>query len=83
LVGAAGSAKGIVVVEHAEIGAGLGPKIIWLGRMNVGIVAAGSGKNVVIGGGEGDLLADVDFGTVDVGEGGSFTRLLMKGAFGF
>jgi hypothetical protein len=46
--------------------------------MNVRIFAAGSGKNVVIGVGEGDLLADVDMGTVDVGDRGSIHETVDK-----
>ena len=78
LVCAARDPEGVVVVEHAKIGAGFRPEVVGLGRMNMGIVSAGSGQDIVVGGGVRDLLlVSLDGNAVP------FTRLLMNGAFGF
>src|SRR5215831_2242682 len=51
--------KGISVVEHAEIGASLGPNVVGFRRMDMGIIPAGRGQNVVVVRGIGYLSADV------------------------
>src|SRR5262245_66382687 len=51
--------KGISVAEHAEIGASLGPNVVGFRRMDMGIIPAGRGQNVVVARGIGYLSADV------------------------
>jgi len=51
--------KGISVVEHAEIGASLGPNVVGFRRMDMGIIPAGRGQNVAVVRGIGYLSADV------------------------
>ena len=75
---------GIVVIEDAEVGAGFSPEVLGFGGMDVRIVSAGRGQNVVIGGGVGDVVADVhEAGRRCRLTAVPFTRLLMNGAFGF
>src|SRR5262252_4635182 len=57
--------KGISVVEHAEIGASLGPNVVGFRRMDMGIIPAGRGQNVVVVRGIGYLSADVAGGAVN------------------
>ncbi len=59
LVRAARNLEGIVVVQHAKIGSRFRPQVVWLGRMNVRVVSAGSRQNVMVRRRVGDLLADV------------------------
>jgi hypothetical protein len=49
--------------------------------MNVRIIAAGGGQNVVIGGGVGDLLADVDEAAVNVRERGAVHEAIDEWGF--
>ena len=49
--------KGISVVEHAEIGASLGPNVVGFRRMDMGVIPAGRGQNVVVVRGIGYLSA--------------------------
>ena len=71
LVGGTFGSEGIVIVEHAEVGAGLGPDVVRLRGMDVGVAAVGGGEDVVIGRGVGDLLADVLGPAADLGPGGA------------
>src|SRR5580704_1528688 len=50
--------------------------------MNVGIISAGSGQNIVVGGGVGSLLADIDQLSVNHGEGGSLHQTVNEGGVG-
>src|SRR4029077_19055478 len=50
----------VIVIQDAKIRAGFGPEIVGLRRMNMRVVAAGSGQNIVVVGGIGDLLTNVD-----------------------
>src|SRR5665213_2878785 len=50
--------------------------------MNVGIIAAGSGQNIVIRGGVGSLLADIDQLPVNQGVGGSLHQTINEGCVG-
>ena len=38
----------IVIVEHAEVGAGLSPEVVGLGRMNMQIVPARCSQHIVV-----------------------------------
>jgi hypothetical protein len=59
LVGAAGNLERVVVVEDVKIRACFRPEVVGFGRMDVRIVSAGGGQNVVVGRSVGDMLADV------------------------
>src|SRR5499427_11033976 len=76
--------KGISVVEHAEIGASLGPNVVGFRRMDMGIIPAGRGQNVVVVRGIGYLSADVAGGgsvnqAIDERGGGVLKNLLGEG----
>src|SRR5215472_12617372 len=71
LVRASRNRIGIVVTENAEVRTRLRPNVVGLGRMNAGIVPAGSRENVMVGRGVGNLLADIDYGAVNERSGSS------------
>ena len=66
--------KGISVVGHGEIGAGLRPNVVGFRRMDMGIIPAGRGQDVVVIRGISHLSADVDLAPIDRGNGGSVNR---------
>src|SRR5215469_13395834 len=57
--------EGIVVVEHAKVSSGLRPDVVGLGGVNVGVIPAGRGQDVVVVGGIGHLPGDVDHLAID------------------
>jgi hypothetical protein len=63
--------KGIIVVGHREIGAGLRPNVVGFRRMDMEIIPAGRGQNVVVVRGISHLSTDVDLAPIDRGNGGS------------
>ena len=65
LVGSSRTQEGIVVVEHAKVGSRLGPQIVGLRGMNVGIVSAGSSQHIVVGRCVRDMLAHVHHASID------------------
>jgi len=67
LVGAARDPERVIVVKHSEISPSLGPDVIWLGWVDVQIVAARGGQHAVIVTGVGDLAADIRRRAVDHG----------------
>ena len=73
---------GIVVIQDAEVGAGLRPKVVGLGRMNVRIAPAGSGQDVVIRGSVSDVLADVYEAAIHKGDRGSVDQAVDEGRVG-
>ena len=68
--------KGIRIVEHAEIGARLGPNVVGFRRMDMGISPAGRGQNVVVARGIGYVSADV-------AGGGSVNEAIDERGVGF
>src|SRR5215510_16051051 len=74
--------KGISVVEHAEIGASLGPNVVGFRRMDMGIIPAGRGQNVVVVRGIGYLSADVDLLPMDRRNGGSVNQAIDERGVG-
>src|SRR5215469_10772407 len=74
--------KGISVVCYAEMSAGLRPDVVGLGRMDMGIVPAGRGQDVVVVHGIGHLPADVDMNPIDDGNGGSVNQAVDERGVG-
>jgi hypothetical protein len=72
--------EGVGVVEYAEIGARLRPQIVGLGGMNVGIVPAVSGQDVVVVCGIRHLLADIQLPAIDCGNGGPVHQAVNEGS---
>src|SRR5579862_7741931 len=77
-----GIGVGVVIVKNAKVGPGFRPKVVGLGRMNVRIVPAGSGKDVVVRRGVGGLLADVDHLAVNDGARGSVHQAVDEWSVG-
>src|SRR5579862_4982797 len=71
LVGWAVGGKGVVIIQHAKVGAGFRPEIVRFGWVNVWIVAAWSRQYTVVAGGERNLLTDADSMAIDGCDSGS------------
>ena len=72
--------KGISVVEYVEIEARLRPDVVGFRRMDMGIIPAGRGQDVVVVRGISHLSADVDLEPIDRGNGGSVNQAVDVGA---
>ena len=66
LVGSTGVYKRILVIKNAEVRAGLGPELVGLGRVDVGIVSARRRQHVVAGRYCGEMTGKLK----DMGDGG-------------
>ena len=75
--------KGSLSLNIAKIGTGFRPHVVWLGRMNMGVVSVGTGQDVVVGRGISNLFADSTIEPLMMAFAVPFTRLLMNGALGF
>ena len=74
--------KGIKVIGHGEIGAGLRPNVVGFRRMDMGIIPAGRGQDVVVIRGISHLSADVDLAPIDRGNGGSVNQAVNERGVG-
>ena len=66
LVGRTNRSEGLIIVQHAEVGAGFRPKIAGLRGMDMWIISARRGQDVMVSRRIRDLLADVLYRVADV-----------------